>query len=923
MAEGGALHGSRARAAAGLVPRQSTAAGMGQVGAGLRPARGAWRRRGWSAPGAGLRPAPTTPNRRPAPALVGLALALLLVILPGCSLGGARATATPSATPTPVAPTPVPLRGIATPTGSELKIDTVLLDLVQVYRAEGRQAARARAAAGLVGLALAPRLVVLPGCSPGGARATATPSATPTAGAPTPVSLRGIATPTGSELKIDTVLLDLVQVYRAEGRQAAEQRAREVRLLGKTNDVRLTLVLTDNNTGPVVNKVQSLGGRVVGTHDNLVDISVPLDTLLTYVGSGGDTFLQDLASFNTVRELRVTPSADREGLTYPPGATVAELRAQIARTISEGVAVTGADRWHAAGITGQGIKIGVIDGGFYGYEALLGSGLPARVTARPFNAANALATDESEIHGTAVAEIVHGMAPGADLYLAAIDGPTDLHRAVRWLVDEAQVNVISMSLGWSGLTPGDGTGTFADAVNYAHGKGVLFVKSAGNEGDSHYAGAFTDGDGNGWHEFAPGKETLRVAPADYLRVVLNWDAWSGDPVNLDLYVYAQDGTPVASSRNNQGAGRDPVEIVSYQARPGQAFLIRVQAPSRPVRPVRLMILTKNSELELTDPRGSISTPGDARGSFTVGATLWKNDRLESYSSQGPTVDGRLKPELTAPAGVTSSPYARVGQPFDGTSASAPHVGGAAALAFGAMPGATAERVAEYLQRNAKDLEEPGPDNKTGHGRLQLGDPAQARGGAPAPATPGAPGTPTAGQRGGPSGPAFSDPFANPASGLPNGGDSRYEGGRYRVAPNAANRAVWATYGSSYGDVTVEVTAQIEGAATAGIVFWQSANEEYYLFSISADGSYQVALFQGGRWSSLTPWTKNAAIAATGPNQLKLETRGATITVSANGKVLGTTQAQAPGSGRLGLLAATFAQPGGGATFSELKVTPTP
>ena len=781
----------------------------------------------------------------------------------------------------------------------------------------GRAPGRSRpGAAGLVGLALALLLVSLPGCSLGGARATATPGATPTPAAPTPVPMRGIATPTGSELKIDTVLLDIVQAYRAEGRQAAEQRARDAGVIGKTNEVRLTLVLTDANTKPVVDQVQSLGGRVVGTHDNVVDISVPVDTLLTYAGSGGNNLLQDLASFNTVRELRVTPSPEREGLAFPPGVGVAELQAQVARTVSEGVAVTGADRWHAAGLTGQGVKVGVIDGGFFGYEALLGSGLPARVTARPFNAANALYTDESEVHGTAVAEIVHGMAPGADLYLAAIDGPTDLQRAVRWLVDEVQVNVISMSLGWNGLTRGDGTGIFADAVNYARGKGVLFVKSAGNEGDAHYAGTFADGNGNGWHEFAPGKETLRVTAADDLRVVLNWDAWSGERVNLDLYVYTEDGTPVASSRNDQGAGRDPVEIVGYRARPGQTYLLRVQAPAKPARPVPLMIVAKNSEIELSDPRGSISTPGDARGSFTVGATLWKNDRLESYSSQGPTIDGRLKPELAAPAGVTSSPYAKAGQPFDGTSASAPHVGGAAALVFSAMPGATADRVEEYLERNARDLEEPGPDNKTGHGRLQLGDPSQARGGAPA-------GTPTAAARAGANGPAFGDPFTNPASGLPNGGESRYEGGKYRVSPNAPNRAVWATYGSSYGDVTIEVTAQLEGSATAGIVFWQGGNEEYYLFSISADGSYQVALFQAGRWSSLTPWTRNAAIAATSPNRLKLETRGATITVSANGKVLGTTQAPAPGSGRLGLLAATFAQPGGGATFGDLQVTPGP
>ncbi len=40
--------------------------------------------------------------------------------------------------------------------------------------------------------------------------------------------------------------------------------------------------------------------------------------------------------------------------------------------------VINADAWHDAGFTGAGIRIGVLDLGFSGYEDLLGSGCPCR-----------------------------------------------------------------------------------------------------------------------------------------------------------------------------------------------------------------------------------------------------------------------------------------------------------------------------------------------------------------------------------------------------------------------------------------------------------------------------------------------------------------------------------------------------------------
>ena len=54
------------------------------------------------------------------------------------------------------------------------------------------------------------------------------------------------------------------------------------------------------------------------------------------------------------------------------------------------------------------------------------------------------------------------------------------------------------------------------------------------------------------------------------------------------------------------------------------------------------------------PQGSLLVPADADGAISVGAVHWSNDQREPYhvySSQGPTKDGRIKPEFSAPSGV--------------------------------------------------------------------------------------------------------------------------------------------------------------------------------------------------------------------------------------------------------------------------------
>ena len=54
-----------------------------------------------------------------------------------------------------------------------------------------------------------------------------------------------------------------------------------------------------------------------------------------------------------------------------------------------------------------------------------------------------------------------------------------------------------------------------------------------------------------------------------------------------------------------------------------------------------MAASGNAVLEPPDPRRRPRT-------ITVGAVDWRGNALKPYSSQGPTDDGRLKPDIFAP-----------------------------------------------------------------------------------------------------------------------------------------------------------------------------------------------------------------------------------------------------------------------------------
>lgn len=123
---------------------------------------------------------------------------------------------------------------------------------------------------------------------------------------------------------------------------------------------------------------------------------------------------------------------------------------------------------------------------------------------------------------------------------------------------------------------------------------------------------------------------------------------------------------------------------------------------------------------------TVGSPGCAKTVITIGATT-KSDQVASFSSRGPTSDGRVKPDVCFPgASIVACRAAgtTMGTPVDalytsasGTSMATPHAAGACALLLQAKPGLSPQQIKDILMNTAKDL---GLDaNTQGKGRAQV------------------------------------------------------------------------------------------------------------------------------------------------------------------------------------------------------------
>lgn len=561
--------------------------------------------------------------------------------------------------------------------------------------------------------------------------------------------------------KIQRVLEGLIASYRAglplTGSSPQTQQAGMAISALRIEGDRVQVVIeaaSEAANSKIIERISQLGGQVELTYEALIQAFVPIKAL------------EDLASLEEVIFIRLPVLGQRSQVEGPM------LSTAQGSVVSEGVAVIGAPQWQRAGFTGEGVKVGIIDIEFGTYQRLLGRELPPsdRVVARSFmphgRMYNPELPEDEQVHGTAVAEVIYDIAPGATFYLGASETDVQFRQAVEWLIGQ-KPDVISTSVGWySGCFQGDGI--FEPLFRRARQNGITWSTSAGNEADSHWEGTFTDQNNNRRHEFARQDEDITVEvklvegeirgermPVAMLGFVLSWDATcTGASDDYDVVIFPSDDPSRRGAGDWLWSPGVPIKISGWvfgfpnlSVGDRKRFSVVIEKKRTGASPARfdlVMTFCMNCvSLEHVEPRGSVSIhePAISPNTMAVGAVHHNPSRCPSwacperpllwYSSQGPTKDGRIKPDIAAPTHVSTVSYGRFvsmdrAWGFGGTSAATPHLAGAAALVIQALKAQgktpSPQEVQAFLEGRAEDLGEPGKDNKYGSGQLFLGQP---------------------------------------------------------------------------------------------------------------------------------------------------------------------------------------------------------
>ncbi len=492
----------------------------------------------------------------------------------------------------------------------------------------------------------------------------------------------------------------------------------------------------------------------------LVDINANVTPeLLALVAQGGGKVINSFPQFHAVRALVTLAQLE----TLAGSQDVISIRRADEGSTNTGSVDSEGDTTHRAisarsmfGATGAGVKVGVLSDSVDYYTNSQASGDLGSLTILPGQSG---IPDTGE--GTAMLEIVHDLAPDAQLYFAtATSGQVAFAQNILNLYSNG-CNVILDDEGYFSESPFQ-DGIIAQAVNTVTAGGVLYFSSAGNSGnlDSGTAGVwegdFADGGVVGFPEFG---HIHSFGSADYnsvspggssRRVDLFWsDPLGASSNDYDVFLLDATGATVLySSMSRQNGTQDPYESISTNNVGWRVVIVRYSGAGR--------------FLHLDAGRGrlGVATAGVTKGhsaatnAYSVGAvdiaTAYPNpftgsfaNPVETFSSDGPrhvffNADGtaitpgnysssggafRQKPDLAAADGVSTS--LSMFQPFYGTSAAAPHAAAIAALLKSRDPSLTPAQVRAILTSTALDIMAAGVDRNSGFGIVQADRALQA------------------------------------------------------------------------------------------------------------------------------------------------------------------------------------------------------
>ena len=454
--------------------------------------------------------------------------------------------------------------------------------------------------------------------------------------------------------------------------------------------------------------------------------------------------------------------------------------------LTAGDAILSFDDLRAAqGVDGSGVTVGVISDGIAGLATAVASGdLPATSETRPggtltatgggvistsFRADGDLEAGLSGgagAEGTAILEIVHDIAPGAQLLFANFETSLEFMDAVDFLASVS--DVVIDDIGFFGAPTdqsSDISTNTADALTDLGNPIRAYVTSVGNRAEDHYEETYVDSGADGFpllgvpgglHLFGPtsattdcldvGDDTANfvfLKPGKPTEIWLTWDDTFGSATtNYDLFLRKFPAGPIVdfSVDNNLITG-DPLEFVTFTNSGATTevydiFIVNF-GDSSPAKKLELFVrggipCSNGTTMRYNTVAGSVPAQSDAGGGvLSVGAISafdLGNDTIEPFSSQGPAGNGALKPDVTAIDGVAVTGAAGFPSTFFGTSAAAPHVAALAALLLqmrpdllsdeaGDDPAADRAALRAAITGTALDLGTAGADNTFGHGRV--------------------------------------------------------------------------------------------------------------------------------------------------------------------------------------------------------------
>ncbi len=375
---------------------------------------------------------------------------------------------------------------------------------------------------------------------------------------------------------------------------------------------------------------------------------------------------------------------------------------------SQGVYTVESHIVNSLGNNGSGIKVAVIDTGFDVDDAEISSNI---AEARSFRSDGDITAGGRTNHGTATAQIVVDVAPGAELYLYNVGSVPNMIRLIDYIMARGDIDIVSLSVAWWGVGPYDGTSELSQKVSEAQDSGILWVSSAGNFADSHWEGTFSDADADGFHNFGTMDETISILAEEgsVVELELTWDdAWGRSANDYELRLYDDNLNLLISSITTQDGDDDPLETIQYLIGSDGVYNIVIERYSGEARNLELFSFG-HPLAEHNVSGGSVIIPADAAGSVGVAAVGHDTELLKSYSSRGPTNDGRTKPDIAGPTDVTTSVY----DSFGGTSAAAPHVAGVATLIKSANPAYTPDQIRSILEDTTRNHHEKNNEDGTG------------------------------------------------------------------------------------------------------------------------------------------------------------------------------------------------------------------